>query len=565
MDAPLPPMDFSAPRRQFDGKQIRGPVKRRTLDYTAGVARSIETRIERMRKPRHWFTRIGRDYIIDLLTPAALPDSPVSAVAAHFVHTSVNKARCPINVVRWYPDGRRLTTGSSRGEFTLWNGLSFNFETLLQAHDSAVRVMEWSHNSNWLVTADHTGVIKYWQSNMNNLKMFQGHKEAIRGLSFSPSDMKFATCSDDRSIKIWNFNEGQQERELTGHGWDVRCVDWHPYKGLLASGGKDNTIRLWDPKTRDCLNTFYGHKSTIMGLKWNRNGHWLGVVSREQVIKLYDIRTMKEMQTLRGHKKDVTTFVWHPIHERLFATGGYDGTLFQWLVDQPGPVSSMEVTPDYPVWSIDWHPAGHLLAVGSNDHTTRFYSRYRPDSGVKVENQHLPNSVEEALAAQEDEPTDTTFVPGLSNLRGGLGQAPPPPPPATYQTAGNGKPPGLGQHTTMPASGLGHHNTGSVGNGPYHPSASKSLGYPSYRPPPLTHGGDQHRPGERYHSPPPGSRGHPPRSYGSRRSPPRGSHHGYHPYANQLPPSRNRRLSPPPPPPPPPSYGSRGPRRPRYP
>lgn len=40
--------------------------------------------------------------------------------------------------------------------------------------------MTWSHNDMWMLTADHGGYIKYWQSNMNNVKMFQAHKEAIR-------------------------------------------------------------------------------------------------------------------------------------------------------------------------------------------------------------------------------------------------------------------------------------------------------------------------------------------------------------------------------------------------
>ena len=33
---------------------------------------------------------------------------------------------------QWTPEGRRLVTGASSGEFTLWNGLTFNFETILQ-------------------------------------------------------------------------------------------------------------------------------------------------------------------------------------------------------------------------------------------------------------------------------------------------------------------------------------------------------------------------------------------------------------------------------------------------
>jgi len=35
-----------------------------------------------------------------------------------------------------------------------------------------------------MVTGDHAGYVKYWQSNMNNVKMFQAHKEAIRGLRY---------------------------------------------------------------------------------------------------------------------------------------------------------------------------------------------------------------------------------------------------------------------------------------------------------------------------------------------------------------------------------------------
>lgn len=54
--------------------------------------------------------------------------------------------------------------------------------TFPQAHDSPVRSMVWSHADNWLLSSDHGGYIKYWQSNMNNVKMYEAHKEPIRGL-----------------------------------------------------------------------------------------------------------------------------------------------------------------------------------------------------------------------------------------------------------------------------------------------------------------------------------------------------------------------------------------------
>lgn len=74
---------------------------------------------------------------------------------------------------------------------------------------------------------------------------------------FCPTDTKFVTASDDSTLKIWSFNDGTEERVLTGHGWDVKCVDWHPYKCLVASGGKDSLIKLWDPKAGKAITTVY--------------------------------------------------------------------------------------------------------------------------------------------------------------------------------------------------------------------------------------------------------------------------------------------------------------------
>lgn len=118
--------------------------------------------------------------------------------------------------MQWTPESRRILTGSTSGEFTLWNGLTFNFETILQAHDSAVRCMQFTHDGAFLASADQSGIIKYFQPNMNNLTAWTGHREAIRGISFSPDDTRFATASDDSTIRLWSFEESRAERTLTG-------------------------------------------------------------------------------------------------------------------------------------------------------------------------------------------------------------------------------------------------------------------------------------------------------------------------------------------------------------
>jgi polyadenylation factor subunit 2 len=93
---------------------------------------------------------------------------------------------------------------------------------------------------------------------MNNLKVFQGHDECIRDLTFSPTDIKFASCSDDSFIKLWDFKTAKCESILRGHGSDVKSCDWHPFNSIIASGSKDNYVKLWDAKSSKNIATLFG-------------------------------------------------------------------------------------------------------------------------------------------------------------------------------------------------------------------------------------------------------------------------------------------------------------------
>ncbi|CAF1231236.1 unnamed protein product [Adineta steineri] len=412
----------------FDGKMLRKAMARKTVDYNPSIIRYLENSIWQRNITDARSLQPDVLYIPNLVPPHNLLSNPVNCVMTKFIRPATNKVRCPIFCVCWTPDGRRLITGASSGEFTLWNGLTFNFETILQAHDSAVRAMIWSNNEQWMLTGDHNGFVKYWQSNMNNVKVYQAHNDPVRGLTFSPNDSKFASCSDDSFIRIFDFMTGQEERELRGHGCDVKCVDWHPDKGLLVSGSKDSQqpIILWDPKSGKKLATLHAHKNTCMALKWNRhNGNWLISASRDHFCKLFDIRNLKEeVQCFRGHKKEACTLAWHPVHERLFSSGGSDGSIYFWHVGTEKELAGMDDAHEGMIWDMSWHPLGHMLVSGSNDHTTRFWTRNRPgdtvlersEEGLLLHATRLEQLHREEL---EHERSEEMNMPGLG-FEGGL-------------------------------------------------------------------------------------------------------------------------------------------------
>ncbi|KAI6180358.1 WD-REPEATS-REGION domain-containing protein [Aphelenchoides besseyi] len=379
----LPPQQAVQELRDGPGRRLRKNVAnvRKHIDYVANCLRYAESRlIHYGRKDR---LAIQPDVLYQqyVLPPSATPDVPVDCVMSKFVRAAMNKIKCPVYSLCWTVEGKRLITGAQSGEFTLWNGSAFNFETILQAHDVAIRALKWSYNGDWLASGDNDGFVKYWQPNMNNVHMFHAHKdEPVRSISFAPTDAKLVTGSDDGTARVWDFANSIEERVLKGHGADVRSVDWHPIKGLIASGSRDSQqpVKLWDPKTGQCLATFHDHKNSVTAVQWNRNGNWLLSGSRDHVIKLYDIRMLKELQSFRGHKKEVTSIAWHPIHEGLFASGGNDGAIGYWLVQNDKEIAMLEGAHDQAVWALEWHPLGHVIASGSNDNNTKFWARNRP-------------------------------------------------------------------------------------------------------------------------------------------------------------------------------------------
>ena len=471
------------------GGTERKAVQRRTVDYTATTVRYVE---ERLYSKDPWdspacLPRPLPGALLDFMPPVAYPHLPATSFATKFVHVSSNKIRTSVNKVAFMPDGRRLLTCSQNGEFTLWNGMSFNFETILQAHSGPIRCAEFSNNDNWLLTGDDEGNVKYFQMTFNNLRSFQVHKEPVTSISFARSDLKFATGSDDATVKIVDFARAETEYTLSGHTGDVKTVQWHPWLGLVASGGKDGAVKMWDPKSGHCATTMHGHKGAITCSKWNKNGNWLVTGSKDQTLKVWDLRMLKEIGTYRGHGKDVTEVIWHPTHEPLFTSGSLDGSMNYWLVGAgEAPHAEIKGGHEGAILSLAWHPAGHILVSGSADNTTKFWCRNRPG---EVARDTAAGRMPAGGAVEEVIPTTVPRPNAPPGLPPGVGQAGAPPrrpasapraaPPGRSRAPPPAPPPGAPSFNRPPPSAP---PTGRPGPPPARPPPARPP--PGGRPPP---------------------------------------------------------------------------------
>lgn len=64
------------------------------------------------------------------------------------------------------------------------------------------------------------------------------------------------------------------------------------------------------------------------------------------------------------------------------------------------------------MWTLAWHPVGHILCSGSNDHTVKFWTRNRP--GDQMRDKYNLNTLPANLAGLEDyEMDEHILIPGM--------------------------------------------------------------------------------------------------------------------------------------------------------
>jgi WD40 repeat protein len=113
------------------------------------------------------------------------------------------------------------------------------------------------------------------------IQTLQGHSNSIYSIALSPDGQFLASGNEDQTVKLWNINTktfttlpsacassdfATDLRTLQGHSNRVFCVAFSPDSQILASCSGDRTIKLWNPITGQCLNTFYGHNSWVWSL-----------------------------------------------------------------------------------------------------------------------------------------------------------------------------------------------------------------------------------------------------------------------------------------------------------
>jgi len=78
------------------------------------------------------------------------------------------------------------------------------------------------------------------------VKTMRGHDNWIRDVLFHPSGKYILSCSDDRTVRVWDLVKyGKCKFKVEAHASFVSCLAWNNHHPMMATGSQDNSVKVW--------------------------------------------------------------------------------------------------------------------------------------------------------------------------------------------------------------------------------------------------------------------------------------------------------------------------------
>jgi len=179
-----------------------------------------------------------------------------------------------------------------------------NYNTLeriksLEGHSDYIRHIAVHPTLPLILTSSDDMTIREWDwdKNWECTRTYEGHSHYVMMVQWNPKDnTSFASASLDRSIKVWGISGGTNAHfTLTGHARGVNCIDYAQSgeKPYLVSGSDDKTVRVWDYQTKQCVHVLEGHTGNVSSVVFHPTLPVILTGSEDGVCKLWHSTTYR--------------------------------------------------------------------------------------------------------------------------------------------------------------------------------------------------------------------------------------------------------------------------------
>ena len=335
----------------------------------------------------------------------------------HRLHGQTQGQTRNLRSVVYRPDGQQLAAAGVDGPIQIWNARTGEPIMRLPGHAGGTfRLAYRPPDGRYLASAGaHDGRVRVWDT-VTGKEVFNcshAHR-AVLGVAYTPDGRQLASSSWDKTVKIWNADDGRFIRDLCQHTHELGVLAFRPPDGrqlavaafdstvslrdfttgqvihtlpgatgfntligfspdgqLLAAGGGNNRIvTVWDATNGRETWSLRGHTDVLPVVAFSRSGQLLAVASVDQTVRILDPGTGRAIRTLRGHRAMLGSVAFSP-DSRQLASAGNDAAIKIWNVTDLEKNTGPECVPlgihPQGVCTLAFSPGSDTLASAGTD------------------------------------------------------------------------------------------------------------------------------------------------------------------------------------------------------
>jgi WD40 repeat protein len=162
------------------------------------------------------------------------------------------------------PDGKRAAAGGCDRSVRVWDvsggAAAAKLEQTVENHADWVLGVALAADNVHLLSASRDKTAKVWDLKAKeSVLTFPEHQNTVFGVAASADGKLGYSVGADRNLRTWNTTgEVKQLRANGGHGGDVFRVVSVPGQPQLLTCSQDRTLKLWDANTGNATKTYSG-------------------------------------------------------------------------------------------------------------------------------------------------------------------------------------------------------------------------------------------------------------------------------------------------------------------
>lgn len=324
--------------RREDADRLNAENDRQYMLQQERVRKELELKVSELEKTsgdpvsfaraKENFEVLDEDYIGGLNAPSRIPNNIEFSFDAHEGEASA---------LYWYccsgPKEDYLATGGIDRKVKIWkitDGTNTLVATLLGSNASVTSI---DVEADSVLASSNDYATRVWSVVDHKLKRtLTGHSAKVLSAKFLGVPNKVASGSQDRTIKIWDINQGAC---LKTYFAGSCCYDLIYNNCLVISGHFDAKIRCWDlkkPTDNESIAQIL-LQSKVTSMDVSKDGTKLICSLRDNTIKCLDLRKMEVVQTYSDEKFRVgsdSCRAKFSADGQYIACGSTDGSIYVW-------------------------------------------------------------------------------------------------------------------------------------------------------------------------------------------------------------------------------------------